>query len=57
VQANGWLSSLLGMDLRQQAVTMAYADGFLLLAYCCVAVLIVIVFIRLAFANFKELVP
>jgi MFS transporter, DHA2 family, multidrug resistance protein len=55
VQANGWLSSLLGTDLRQQATTMAYADAFLLLAYCCVAVLIIILFIRLAFTNFKEL--
>jgi hypothetical protein len=34
---------------------MAYADAFLLLAYCCVAVLIIILFIRLAFTNFKEL--
>lgn len=56
-QANGWLSSLLGRSLQQQAGTMAYADGFLLLAYCCVAVLIIISFIRLAFANFKELSP
>jgi DHA2 family multidrug resistance protein len=56
-QANGWLSSLLGMDLRQQAVTMAYADAFLLVAYCCVAVLLIILFIRLAFKNFEELAP
>jgi MFS transporter, DHA2 family, multidrug resistance protein len=54
-QANGWLSSLLGTDLRQQAVTMAYADAFLQLAYCCVAVLIIILFIRLVFTNFEEL--
>lgn len=54
-QANGWLSSLLGTGLRQQAVTMAYADAFLSLAYCCIAVLITILFIRLVFRNFGEL--
>lgn len=46
---------LLGLTVRQQASTLAFADAFMVIAWASVAVLIVIAFVRLSIPSFKEL--
>ena len=47
---------LLGVTVRRQAATLAFADAFTVIAWGAIAILVLIVFIRLSIASFKELV-
>jgi DHA2 family multidrug resistance protein len=45
---------LLGVKVRQQASTLAFADAFFVLVWASTAALVLLVFIRLSISNFKE---
>jgi len=45
----------LGLTLRQQASVMAYADGFTVMAWACIAVLVLIASVRLRMTTLEEL--
>lgn len=54
-QTAGLTGYLLGMGVRQQASTLAFADAFMVLAWASIVVLIFIAFVRSSIRNFKEL--
>lgn len=53
--AFGFGGYALGSLVQKQASALAFVDGFTILAWSSIAVLIVIAFVRLRFSSFKEL--
>lgn len=45
-EAQGRAAALLGGQIRQQAYTLAYMDGFLMIAWVCVGIIVLIAFMK-----------
>jgi MFS transporter, DHA2 family, multidrug resistance protein len=54
VTAIGRAGELLGLQVRQQAFTLAISDSFLLLAACCVACLVVVAFMSRVPTQYRQ---
>jgi DHA2 family multidrug resistance protein len=54
IAAAGRAAEVLGLQVRQQAFTLAISDSFLLVATCCVACLIVIAFMSTVPTQYRE---
>jgi len=52
--AAGRAAEVLGLQVRQQAFTLAISDSFLLVAICCVACLIVIAFMSTVPTQYRQ---
>ncbi len=52
--AAGRAAEVLGLQIRQQAFTLAISDSFLLLATCCVACLVVIAFMSTVPTQYQQ---
>jgi MFS transporter, DHA2 family, multidrug resistance protein len=52
--AAGRAAEVLGLQVRQQAFTLAISDSFLLLATCCVACLVVVAFMSTVPTQYRE---
>ena len=52
--ATGRAAEVLGLQIRQQAFTLAISDSFLLLATCCVACLIVVAFMSKVPTQYRQ---
>ena len=52
--ATGRAAEVLGLQVRQQAYTLAISDSFLLLATCCAACLIVIAFMSKVPTQYRQ---
>jgi len=52
--AAGRAAEILGLQIRQQAFTLAISDSFLLLATCCVACLVVIAFMSKVPTQYQQ---
>jgi DHA2 family multidrug resistance protein len=52
--ATGQAAAVLGLQVRQQAFTLAIADSFLLLAGCCVACLSVVAFMATVPTQYRQ---
>jgi DHA2 family multidrug resistance protein len=52
--ATGQAAAVLGLQVRQQAFTLAIADSFLLLAGCCVACLSVVAFMATIPTQYRQ---
>ena len=53
--ATGRAAEVLGLQVRQQAFTLAISDSFVLLATCCVACLIVIAFMSAVPTQYRKI--
>jgi DHA2 family multidrug resistance protein len=54
-QSLSWTGYFLGVTVRQQAATLAFADAFTVIVWSTIAILMLIAFIRLSIPSFKEL--
>src|ERR1700722_8332624 len=52
--ATGRAAEVLGLQVRQQAFTLAISDSFLLLATCCVACLVVVAFMYTVPTQYRQ---
>jgi MFS transporter, DHA2 family, multidrug resistance protein len=52
--ATGRAAEVLGLQVRQQAFTLAISDSFLLLATCCVACLVVVAFMSTVPTQYRQ---
>ena len=52
--AAGRAAEILGLQVRQQAFTLAISDSFLLLATCCVACLVVVAFMSTVPTQYRQ---
>jgi DHA2 family multidrug resistance protein len=52
--AAGRAAEVLGLQIRQQAFTLAISDSFLLLATCCVACLVVVAFMSTVPTQYRQ---
>jgi DHA2 family multidrug resistance protein len=52
--ATGRAAAVLGLQVRQQAFTMAISDSFILLATCCVACLVVVAFMSTVPTQYRQ---
>jgi DHA2 family multidrug resistance protein len=52
--ATGRAAEVLGLQVRQQAYTLAISDSFLLLATCCVACLVVVAFMNKVPTQYRQ---
>jgi DHA2 family multidrug resistance protein len=52
--AMGRAAELLGLQVHQQAYTLAISDSFLLLATCCVACLVVVSFMSKVPTQYRQ---
>jgi MFS transporter, DHA2 family, multidrug resistance protein len=52
--ATGRAAEILGLQVRQQAFTLAISDSFLLLATCCVACLVVVAFMSTVPTQYRQ---
>ena len=52
--AAGRATEVLGLQVRQQAFTLAISDSFLLLATCCVACLVVVSFMSTVPTQYRQ---
>jgi DHA2 family multidrug resistance protein len=53
--ATGRAAAALGLQVRQQAFTLAISDSFLLLATCCVACLVVVAFMSTVPTQYRQI--
>jgi len=54
--AVGRAAEVLGLQVRQQAFTLAISDSFLLVAACCVACLVVVAFMSTVPTQYQQVV-
>jgi MFS transporter, DHA2 family, multidrug resistance protein len=54
--ATGRAADLLGLQVRQQAFTLAISDSFLLIAACCVVCLLIIAFMSMVPTQYEQIV-
>ena len=54
--AAGRAAKVLGLQVRQQAFTLAISDSFLLVAACCVACLLVVAFMSRVPTQYRQVV-
>ena len=54
--AVGRAAEVLGLQVRQQALTVAVSDSFLLVAACCVACLVLVAFMTWVPTQYREVV-
>jgi DHA2 family multidrug resistance protein len=52
--ATGRAAEVMGLQVRQQAFTLAISDSFLLLATCCVACLVVVAFMSTVPTQYRQ---
>jgi DHA2 family multidrug resistance protein len=52
--ATGRAAEALGLQVRQQAFTLAISDSFLLMATCCVACLVVVAFMSTVPTQYRQ---
>jgi DHA2 family multidrug resistance protein len=52
--AAGRAAEVLGLQVRQQAFTLAISDSFILLAACCVACLVVVAFMSTVPTQYQQ---
>ena len=52
--AVGRAAEVLGLQVRQQAFTLAISDSFLLVAACCVACLVVVAFMSTVPTQYRQ---
>jgi DHA2 family multidrug resistance protein len=52
--ALGRAAEVLGMQVRQQAFTLAISDSFILLAACCIACLVVVAFMSAVPTQYRQ---
>jgi MFS transporter, DHA2 family, multidrug resistance protein len=52
--AMGRAAEVLGLQVRQQAYTLAISDSFILLATCCVACLVVVAFMSTVPTQYRQ---
>ncbi len=54
--ATGRAAELVGLQVRQQAFTLAISDGFLLIAMCCITCLVVVAFMSKVPTQYRQIV-
>lgn len=54
--ATGRAAELVGLQIRQQAFTLAISDSFLLIAACCVSCLFVVAFLSRVPAQYRQII-
>ena len=54
--ATGQAADLVGLQIRQQAFTLAISDSFLLIAMCCVFCLLVVVFMSRVPTQYQQII-
>jgi DHA2 family multidrug resistance protein len=52
--ATGRAADVLGLQVREQAFTLAISDSFILLATCCVACLVVVAFMSTVPTQYRQ---